>query len=143
MSTSSTWKNILVATDFSESSRAAVGRAKELLQQEAACLTLITAVEPATSGLRIQTDKAHAQIEAAAEASLKKMKSEVFGPDARVTARVIAADPADAICEKASSIGADLVIVGSHGAKGLKRYLLGSVAEKVVRHAPCSVMVVR
>ena len=143
MSTSSPWKNILVATDFSECSRSAVARAQEMFQGAEVRLTLITAVEPATHGLRIQTDDVHERMEAEAKGALKKLSTEVFGDDARVMTRVVPATPADAICETATNTSADLVIVGSHGATGLKRYLLGSVAEKVVRHAPCSVLVVR
>jgi nucleotide-binding universal stress UspA family protein len=52
-------------------------------------------------------------------------------------------DPRSEIVDEASSSSADLVVVGSHGRTGLKRLLMGSVAESVVRHAPCSVEVVR
>lgn len=48
-----------------------------------------------------------------------------------------------ALCEIAEDEGVDLVILGSHGRSGLSRAFLGSVAEKVVRHAPCPVLVVR
>jgi len=50
-------------------------------------------------------------------------------------------DPADSILEIAASIKADLIIMGSHGRKGLNRILMGSVAEAVLRHAPCAVMI--
>lgn len=52
-------------------------------------------------------------------------------------------DPASAIVEEATEWGADLVVVGSHGRTGFERWLLGSVAQRVVGHAPCSVEVVR
>jgi nucleotide-binding universal stress UspA family protein len=52
-------------------------------------------------------------------------------------------DPRTEIVEEARDWGADLIIVGSHGRTGMERWLLGSVAEHVVRHAPCSVEVVR
>ncbi len=48
-----------------------------------------------------------------------------------------------AVCERARAWGATLVVVGTHGRTGLSRVMLGSVAEHVVRHAPCSVLVVR
>jgi nucleotide-binding universal stress UspA family protein len=50
---------------------------------------------------------------------------------------------AEAIIEKANQIQADLIVVGSRGLTGIKRLFLGSVSRKVVRHAPCSVLVVR
>jgi nucleotide-binding universal stress UspA family protein len=53
------------------------------------------------------------------------------------------ADPAHGLVHEAVKCGAGLIIVGSHGRRGLARALLGSVAEKVVREAPCPVLVVR
>jgi nucleotide-binding universal stress UspA family protein len=52
-------------------------------------------------------------------------------------------DPRSAIVDEAEQWGADLIVVGSHGRTGLTRWLLGSVAQAVVGHAPCSVEVVR
>jgi len=51
--------------------------------------------------------------------------------------------PDRALCEVAKDENADLIIVGSHGRSGFSRAVLGSVAEKIVRHAPCPVLVVR
>ena len=51
--------------------------------------------------------------------------------------------PAKAICDYAESHGINLIVVGSHGRGGVERWLLGSVAERVVRHATCNVYVVR
>jgi nucleotide-binding universal stress UspA family protein len=52
-------------------------------------------------------------------------------------------DPRSAIVDEADEWGADLIVVGSHGLTGLTRWLLGSVAQAIVGHAPCSVEVVR
>ena len=52
-------------------------------------------------------------------------------------------DPRSVIVDEAKEWGADLIVMGSHGRTGLKRWLLGSVAESVVAHSPCSVEVVR
>lgn len=52
-------------------------------------------------------------------------------------------DPRQEIVNEAEEFGADLIVVGSHGRTGMQRWLLGSVAEHVVRHASCSVEVVR
>jgi nucleotide-binding universal stress UspA family protein len=56
---------------------------------------------------------------------------------------VMDGDPRDAILEAAKRIGADLIIMGSHGRRGLSRALLGSVAESIVRRAPCPVLTLR
>ena len=52
-------------------------------------------------------------------------------------------DPADAILDVAEEIGADLIVVGNKGMTGAKRFLLGSVPNKVSHHAPCSVLIIR
>ena len=52
-------------------------------------------------------------------------------------------DPADAILDVAEELGADLIVVGNKGMSGAKRFLLGSVPNKVSHHAPCSVLIVR
>lgn len=57
--------------------------------------------------------------------------------------RVEHGDPAETICEVARTGGFDVIVVGSHGAGFLKRTLLGSVSQDVLRHAPCPVLVVR
>ena len=60
-----------------------------------------------------------------------------------VDSRVELGDPRDLIVRAAESVGADLVVVGSHGRTGLPRLLMGSVASYVVSHAPCDVMVIK
>ena len=52
-------------------------------------------------------------------------------------------DPRSTIIKHATKWGANLIVAGSHGRKGLDRFLMGSVAEFIVRHAPCSVEIVR
>lgn len=70
----------------------------------------------------------------AGQLQFKGFRTEVSTPDA---------DPRHAIVEAARDWPADVIVVGSHGRRGVDRLLLGSVAESVVRHAPCSVDVVR
>jgi nucleotide-binding universal stress UspA family protein len=52
-------------------------------------------------------------------------------------------DPADAILDVAEEQGSDLIVVGNKGMTGAKRFLLGSVPNKVSHHAPCSVLIIR
>jgi nucleotide-binding universal stress UspA family protein len=62
---------------------------------------------------------------------------------ANVEALALSGDPREVIVDSAAEWGADLIVVGSHGRTGIKRWVLGSVAESVVRHAPCSVEVAK
>ena len=73
-----------------------------------------------------------------AEASEKAQEA---GVDVQVHARQ--GDPADAILDVAEETNADLIIVGNKGMTGAKRFLLGSVPNKVSHHAPCSVLIIR
>jgi nucleotide-binding universal stress UspA family protein len=61
----------------------------------------------------------------------------------RATGDVVEGDPKSEILDVAAKWGADLIVIGSHGWKGLNRFLLGSVSEAVARHAECSVEIVR
>jgi nucleotide-binding universal stress UspA family protein len=61
----------------------------------------------------------------------------------RVETAVEEGDPKSKIVEDAASWKADLIILGSHGRRGMERFLMGSVSDAVARHAPCSVQVVR
>ena len=58
-------------------------------------------------------------------------------------AQVTAGDPAEAIVRMAEELGIDLIVMATHGRTGLPHILLGSVAEKVLRHAPCPVLTIR
>jgi nucleotide-binding universal stress UspA family protein len=69
------------------------------------------------------------------------VKLEILGLS--IETRVRQGDPRREILAEAQDWAADLIIVGSHGRTGTQRWLVGSVAEHVVRHAPCSVEVVR
>jgi universal stress protein A len=62
---------------------------------------------------------------------------------APVTGHLATGDPVDEILKRARSLGADLLIIGTHDKVGLERFLLGSVADKVSKRAPCSVLIVR
>ena len=70
----------------------------------------------------------------AAELQLEGFRTTVSAPDS---------DPRHAVVDAARNWGADIIVMGSHGRRGLDRLFLGSVAEWVVRHSPCSIEVVR
>ncbi|MDE3137405.1 MAG: universal stress protein [Acidobacteriota bacterium] len=78
-----------------------------------------------------------------AQALVTKFAERLRGKVFKVIVSVVRGEPRSKIVDVASKWKADLIVVGSHGRTGLKRLLMGSVAEAVVRHAPCSVHVVR
>ena len=76
------------------------------------------------------------------EATLREAAAEVEAAGVAVTTYAREGDPADAILDVAEERGADLVVVGNKGMTGAKRFLLGSVPNKVSHHAPCSVLII-
>jgi len=76
------------------------------------------------------------------ETTSQKIRSVVFD-NVFISTEILFGSPDSRIVETAEKIGADLIIVGSHGYNRWERLLLGSVSDSVVHHAPCSVLVVR
>jgi nucleotide-binding universal stress UspA family protein len=129
--------SILVGTDGSETAQTAVRRAVELAAGLKASLQIVSAYEPlADSGLRGAHEDAVALLERA------RAEAEEAGVG-EVETFARQGDAADAILDVAEEQHCDLVVVGNKGMTGAKRFLLGSVPNKVSHHAPCSVLIVR
>jgi nucleotide-binding universal stress UspA family protein len=77
------------------------------------------------------------------ESTLAGGAEELAGSGLQVETVAREGDPADAILDVAEETGADLIVVGNKGMTGAKRFLLGSVPNKVSHHAPCSVLIIR
>lgn len=144
------FQHIVVGTDFSAPSERAVRVAASLAERSGARLTLLHVYDPspispvvtyptsALSGADLGK-----QLEADARKNLDEAVKTV-DMDGEATAALVAdRHAAAATCSFAGEHGADLLVVGSHGRTGLQRFLIGSVAEKVLRHAPCPTLVVR
>ncbi len=141
------WKKILCAVDFSPSSRDALRVAAETAVTSRAELVIAHAWIPPvlflgeTVGLpaSVLTDLiANAQRELAAW----KTEAEGYGPD-RVSSVFLTGAPWQEVIALAKrEPNVDLIVTGSHGRTGIKHALLGSVAERIVRHAPCAVLVI-
>jgi nucleotide-binding universal stress UspA family protein len=144
------FKSIVVGTDGSDTATQAVREAVDLAASVGAKLEIVSAYEPVPAA-RLNEERRQAPedmqwainpredvdttLEAAAELAREK------GVEAELFARQ--GDPADAIIDVAEERGSDLVIVGNRGMTGAKRFLLGSVPNKVSHHAPCSVLIIR
>jgi nucleotide-binding universal stress UspA family protein len=145
-----TLKNILVATDFSEPSDAALAYGRELAARFNATLHVLHVTENiyiTTFGAETYAPIApdlQAEVERAARARLEQLVLDSDGSGPRTTPVVkTSASPAFAIIDYAGEHAVDLIVMGTHGRGALAHMLMGSVAEKVVRLAPCPVLTVR
>ena len=139
-------KTILVPVDFSGHSRKALRYAAAFAEQFGARLTLLNISEPrmyapefAAVPLVMERD---AEL-ATRRKQLKALARESIEPRLLEKTLVRSGTPFHEITEAARTLRADLIILATHGYTGVKRVLLGSTAERVVRHAPCPVLVVR
>jgi len=143
------FKSIVVATDGSPYSTAAASEAIGIAKKNNSKLTVISVV-PAELATPTDIDFAAGQYELLAEKEMqvaeknaKAVKEAATKEGVAVQAFVMTGKPADAIIETAKDKKADLIIVGSHGRTGIKRLLLGSVAERVIVLSNCAVLVVK
>ncbi|MBE7495494.1 MAG: universal stress protein [Verrucomicrobiaceae bacterium] len=137
------WKKVLVPTDFSDCARVALETTAAWHRDTGGAVVLLHVCEPGYEGLRVQTSGLHQQMEQAARDELAQAQRVHFPQAENVRALVVPGRPAETICRVAAEEDVDAIVIPTHGHSGLARALLGSVAEKVVRHAPCSVLIVR
>ena len=146
------FSRIVVGTDGSDTATEAVRQASELAKLTGGQLDIVSAFEPVPRR-RVEEEQGGAPgdvqhefhpredvnitLDAAAAAAAKGDGVE------EVTTHAREGDPADAILDVAEEVKADLIVVGNKGMTGARRFLLGSVPNKVSHHAPCSVIIVR
>ena len=144
------FQSIVVGTDGSETAGEAVREAIELAKAVGGSIDLVSAFEPVPNQrLREESRQAPEDLQwmvnprEDVDNTLSEAADAVreAGVDAQTYARQ--GDPADAILDVAEEVGADLIVVGNKGMTGAKRFLLGSVPNKVSHHAPCSVLIIR
>lgn len=150
MSTFKPWQTVLCATDFSPSARAAMETAVELAAVAKARLHLAYIYAPAATyipdGLVGASPTVVAQMERDVEVELGRWKAAATlqaGGRVEVVARAELGLPFGSIVDLAEKLPAQLIVMGTRGRTGLAHVLLGSVAERVVRFAPCPVLTVR
>ena len=144
------FRSIVVGTDGSDTAGEAVRQATELAQAVGASIYLVSAFEP-VGNQRLREERQQApddmqwMINARedVEATLREAEERIKDAGVEVETFARQGDPADAILDVAEEQDADLIVVGNKGMSGAKRFLLGSVPNKVSHHAPCSVMIIR
>ena len=141
-------KNILVATDFSEPSGVAMAYGRDLARSYNARLHVLHIVEDVmmrySSEVGFAVPQMQSELEEAARVDLEKQITD----DDRRTLNVVpvvesAVNIAEAIVKYAKANDVDLIVTGTHGRGAVQHFLMGSVAERVVRTAPCPVLTVR
>jgi nucleotide-binding universal stress UspA family protein len=142
--------SIVVGTDGSATASEAVRQASELAQSVGAKVYLVSAYEPVPEGrLRDEREQVPADLQwmvnprEDVESTLEQGAGSISDSGVEVETLAREGDPADAILDVAEEKGADLIVVGNKGMTGAKRFLLGSVPNKVSHHAPCSVLIIR
>lgn len=146
----SLFKRIVVGTDGSDSAREAIRQAAALARMSNAKLDVVSAYEPVPSR-RSQEESSGAPDDIAHEFgpredvnfALEGAAAIAADFDLEVARHPMDGDPADAILKVAEEVEADLIVVGNKGMTGARRFLLGSVPNKVSHHAPCSVFIAR
>lgn len=138
---------ILLAADFSEASEEAVASARELARASGAKLTVlyVHGRPPGAPEASVPEEKitSSADLDAEARQALEELRSSRLADVESVgLATMERASIPLAICDYAEENGVDVIVIGTHGRSGVSRLLIGSVAEKVVRHARCAVLVV-
>ena len=142
--------SIVVGTDGSETAGEAVRQATDLAKAVGSQIHLVSAFEP-VGNQRLREERVQAPDDMQwmvneredVDATLRRAAEALgeAGVDVETYARQ--GDPADAILDVAEEKNADLIVVGNKGMTGAKRFLLGSVPNKVSHHAPCSVLIIR
>jgi nucleotide-binding universal stress UspA family protein len=143
----STFQHIMVPIDFGEVSEHALDRALTLAKDLGASVTIVHVMQMPpyyysayAEGLAWPTDELEGAAKTSLDAALESAKKRCSG--VRVDAVLLAGVPNVQIVEAATDRKADLIVMGTHGRRGLVRAFLGSVAERVVRTSPVPVLTV-
>jgi nucleotide-binding universal stress UspA family protein len=143
--------SIVVGTDGSDTAKEAVAQAADLAKVVGGRVLLVSAYEPVPEA-RLRHERTEVpedvswmvnpreDVQAVLDGEAERIKK--LGVE-NVETFAREGDPADAILDVAEETGADLIVVGNKGMTGARRFLLGSVPNKVSHHAPCNVMIVR
>ena len=142
---------ILLAVDGSEFSRAATQALVTQTRPEGAEVLVLQVVEPRIFSIPPQMAPGYAPEQDEiikeelrhAQESVNQASQALRSAGFNVKTRIVEAEARNGILDVAAEWRADLIVLGSHGRKGIQRFLLGSIAESVSRHADCSVEIVR
>lgn len=132
---------ILFATDFSDATRGALGVAASMAQALGAELLIVHVEVPFT----VDGEELPPAIQQAERKRLEDQLAKIVPPSSEIPVRrvLLTGAPADRIVDFAREEQVDMIVMGTHGRRGVRRFLMGSIAEAVVRLAPCPVLTVK
>ena len=135
-------EKVVVPIDFSDESVAAASTALQLVESAGHlhAINVLPVLSPAEPGVVWDTLSDRSRCDHSEQALRQQFADANF---AGINVKAVVGDPGHEIARHAESIGADLIVMPSHGRTGLKHLLIGSVAERVVRLAHCPVLVLR
>ena len=141
-------RRMLFASDFSTASRRAFDTTLALAKSLNATLTIISVLAPVLTVPdqyidAVTLDQLDKQARQWSSQQLEKLAARAKKAGVRASVLLRDGDPADQIVRACRVTKADLIVVGTHGRRGLRRFFLGSVAERVVATASCPVVTVR
>jgi nucleotide-binding universal stress UspA family protein len=138
------YSKILVGTDGSPTASEAVRQAVELARLHDAELVIIHGAKTTSAAPDLGFAGPSLDVEAIRTSGQEILEAaeRAVGGGIRLRTAMRESDPADAILDEAEESGADLIVVGNRGMRGAKRFLLGSVPNRIAHHAPCSVLIV-
>ena len=139
------FKTVVVATDFSEQSELALEYARVFAKRFGANLRVLHVVEiPVVVSAEVPLPDV-AEFADRAVASAKKTLADTLAHlvETNVVGQVLVGHPAESIVQYADDHAADLIVMGTHGRRGVAHFFLGSVAEAVIQTAPCPVFTVK
>jgi nucleotide-binding universal stress UspA family protein len=139
--------HLIVPVDFSDHSEEAIRYARELAKVWNARITLLHVVEeavlPTVYGIEPVAVFSIDHVIEQSKKALQELKVRYFDDADNVETEIVVGHAATSISDFAGEVGCDLVVISTHGLTGLKRFLMGSVTESVVRSAPCAVLTVK
>ena len=146
------YTTIVVGTDGSDSAAIAVRQAAALAEAGGGTLHIVHAYQPMNMGTlamsgggggsTIDVDGVNKSIEFGAQSICEHAGAVAREAGVRCEIHAVPGDPCDALISVVEQVRADLLVVGNRGMTGMKRFMLGSVPNKISHHAPCSVLIV-
>lgn len=136
------YERIVIPTDGSTGTAHVAMQALDLADQYGGTVHVVHVVDETARSLLEATGSSD-QLRQEGEQAVERIAKMAGNMGVDTVTEVLEGDPADTILDYAADVDADLVVAGTHGRSGVERRLIGSVAERLVRHADCPVMTVR